>query len=298
MNEPSISYSTRMWRLLYPILTFVGIFYVIELLATLLAMAAAVVSIKTGGGTLDYYVMMEQTMKQLDSYAYETNLVAALFTIPVEILYMKQDRIRWEGIVPTYERVPGRYYVITPILGIASCFAINNMLEISGIMRLYSGQVTKAVETLYQGQFLVELIYLVILAPVLEELIFRGLIQQRLRAQGKPEMAIILSTVLFSCYHGNMMLMIYAGILGLILAYSFEKYHNLLASILIHAGANMVSLVGSETDLLDFLYENDVRLFTMTAVWCAVIFGCIYVIYHYVNPEAIRTQAEEPAEEP
>ncbi len=78
------------------------------------------------------------------------------------------------------------------------------------------------------------LCYSVILGPVNEELIFRG-ITMRLARQSLPFWAAnILQAILFGILHGNWLQGCYAGALGLLLGFVCEKGGSILYSILMH----------------------------------------------------------------
>ncbi len=57
----------------------------------------------------------------------------------------------------------------------------------------------------------------VVLAPLTEEVLFRGLIRTELRTHMKPRAAALLGALLFGLYHGNISQGIYAFLLALCL---------------------------------------------------------------------------------
>ncbi len=77
-----------------------------------------------------------------------------------------------------------------------------------------------AVSTDYFGMFL----YVCILAPMFEELLFRGLILQSLMPAGK-KFAILLSAVFFGLFHGSPLQAAFAAYTGLIMGYVASEYH-------------------------------------------------------------------------
>lgn len=83
----------------------------------------------------------------------------------------------------------------------------------------------------------------VIIAPILEEVVFRGLVHTRLK-RGMPMLAsMIFSSWLFGLMHGANIAFIYASLLGFLLAWVFEKYKSLLAPIFLHLGFNLCAVV-------------------------------------------------------
>lgn len=82
-------------------------------------------------------------------------------------------------------------------------------------------------------------IYSVILAPVCEELIFRGLILHYFRKAFPFWAANLLQAILFGVYHLNLVQGIYAFLLGTILGYIYYYGRSIYPSILFHILFNL-----------------------------------------------------------
>ena len=107
--------------------------------------------------------------------------------------------------------------------------------------------VAKLQAALRQGSFLPLLILMVVLAPVLEELFFRGFLQSWLRRYLRRGHAIGLSAFLFALAHlqqgiANLLYLPAIFLLGLFLGYLFERERTLLASITLHALFNLTTV--------------------------------------------------------
>jgi len=86
------------------------------------------------------------------------------------------------------------------------------------------------------------LIMTVILAPILEEILFRGIIMKgMLNNKVKPVTAIIVSAFIFGVVHFNPWQFAGAMLLGLVLGLVYYKTKSLLMPILLHAFNNLVS---------------------------------------------------------
>ena len=79
---------------------------------------------------------------------------------------------------------------------------------------------------------------------VIEELVFRGLLQQRLRDYLGRGWAIVLSAVTFGVYHGNVVQFIYASLIGVFLGCVLERTQDMRAPITAHIVANLWSVMG------------------------------------------------------
>jgi len=79
-----------------------------------------------------------------------------------------------------------------------------------------------------------------IAVPVVEELVFRGIIYQSLRSRMRPWIAICLSSAVFASLHMSLSFFIIIFAMGVILAYSFEKTRSLYVPIGLHCINNSV----------------------------------------------------------
>jgi membrane protease YdiL (CAAX protease family) len=81
---------------------------------------------------------------------------------------------------------------------------------------------------------------MVILAPVIEEFIFRKLIIDRMRAYGEGA-CVLVSGLLFGLFHGNLAQFFYAFGLGAIFAFIYLKTGRLRYPIFLHMAINLYS---------------------------------------------------------
>ena len=94
-----------------------------------------------------------------------------------------------------------------------------------------------------------------ILAPVLEEMLFRGIILRSFLRQYRPRNAILLSALLFGLAHLNIYQFVVAGLLGLLLGWLYERSRSLWPCILLHASYNGTVLYsGQPTDSLQGVF--------------------------------------------
>ncbi len=91
---------------------------------------------------------------------------------------------------------------------------------------------------LYSGNQIVTLLYLTLIAPISEELIFRGVILKKACNELTFIGANILQSILFGIYHMNIIQGTCAFIAGLLLGYIAFKYKTVMASIVLHSFLN------------------------------------------------------------
>lgn len=81
-------------------------------------------------------------------------------------------------------------------------------------------------------------ILMVIAAPVLEELIFRGIILDGLLRRHSPKTSILISSLLFAIVHLNPWQFVTGFMMGVFIGWVYYRTKSLLAAIIIHASAN------------------------------------------------------------
>lgn len=83
------------------------------------------------------------------------------------------------------------------------------------------------------------LLCVVFVAPVMEELLFRKLLIDRIIQYGQP-VAIIVSGIAFGLYHGNFYQFFYACSMGMVFAYLYSRTGDIRYNIFIHMIINFV----------------------------------------------------------
>lgn len=130
------------------------------------------------------------------------------------------------------------------ILG-AVCISrgINLVLGLTFLPRYFPGYETAQAE-IYKSSLLSQIAASVISAPLLEELLMRGVIYNRiLRMCSSVKAAVVGSTLIFGLFHGNVVQGIYAFCLGLFFAQVYEWCNSLVPAVLAHGAANGFTLL-------------------------------------------------------
>ncbi|MGB9212483.1 MAG: type II CAAX endopeptidase family protein [Halobacteriota archaeon] len=83
----------------------------------------------------------------------------------------------------------------------------------------------------------------VIIAPICEEIVFRGYLYKAFRDRFKPWYAIVMSAALFSAIHLEPLAAVHLFVIGIVLAYVYEKTDNLMAPIALHMLNNAVAFL-------------------------------------------------------
>ncbi len=117
-------------------------------------------------------------------------------------------------------------------------------------------------------------------APLLEEILFRGIIQKGMINGGmKPSKAIFISAFIFGVFHMNPWQLAGAFLLGLILGWVYYKTQSLLMPILLHAFNNFISsilLINGKTESFGNLFHLPEYIILIIGI---VIFSVFYFLF-------------------
>lgn len=166
---------------------------------------------------------------------------------------------------------PGTFcYVMAAVM----CGLANNYLYmvIQSKLEGFSAGYGRVAEVFYHNSLAEEIVTLCILAPIAEELVYRGFVYQRLRGYASETAAAVLSALVFGAFHFNLVQFAYASVLGAVLAHIVYKTKGLAAAVAAHMGANLVSVLWTETDWLDFLDMDGMGQY-LAAALCMVLTG-------------------------
>lgn len=118
-------------------------------------------------------------------------------------------------------------------------------------------------------------------APIAEELLFRGLIQKyagkffhAIMDKKAALCTILLQALLFGIYHGNMVQGIYAFVLGILLGFLAVYFNSLIPGIIFHIAINTSVLL---TPLLSLLFKTTATTIISGVVCMVILAGCIWL---------------------
>lgn len=132
------------------------------------------------------------------------------------------------------------------LLGIASVIGmtlgLNLLFDLIGFTGT-SEAFTSMQEQRYSVPFIGTLIVYCIFAPIAEEYLFRGLLYNRVKKHMSVASAMFISAFLFGVYHGNLISGTYAFLMGLLIAWLYEKTDRYYVAVGAHMLANLSAYV-------------------------------------------------------
>ncbi len=119
--------------------------------------------------------------------------------------------------------------------------ATTGIMELAPFSQQMMDSYAEASSSLDTSLLWADLLSVALLAPLVEEAIFRGAVLSRLREAMPDWLAVLLQGLVFGCIHGQLLWACYAAIFGVLLGWARVKTGSLKASVLLHLGFNLSS---------------------------------------------------------
>lgn len=125
------------------------------------------------------------------------------------------------------------------------------------------------------SKLVVTVLYTCLIAPITEELIFRGIILKNM-SRVSQRFGIFTSALLFALAHENMPQGVLALILGILLGYITIKHNSLVPAIIVHFVVNVTSTIFTQLSQIAPLSAD--RLQTLVSIIICIL-GIIVLLY-------------------
>lgn len=173
--------------------------------------------------------------------------------------------------------------VLTVILAASSSVGLNILLTLTGFVQT-SAVYQDVAKQQYGVIFGIGAVLFGLISPITEEIVFRGLVFNRMRRYYPVTVAIIVSGMLFGAYHGNLVQGVYGTCMGILLAYTYERMRNFFVPCLFHAVANLMVYTLAQNAALH------AKLFSVAS--CVVLLivsaGCIIIVEKTKKSDKLR----------
>lgn len=154
----------------------------------------------------------------------------------------RKETVDWKGSVRLPVLTVG-ILAVAMALGTNILFSLLHITELSKSFADVAGQ--QFMVPIWQG-----LLLFGVVSPLAEEIVFRGVIYNRLKKYFPVWIAILTSAVLFGGYHGNLVQGIYGFLLGTVIAWLYEVAGKFRIPVMFHAFANIsVFLMTYDSDI-------------------------------------------------
>jgi len=194
-----------------------------------------------------------------------------LFLFTVLFLYRKTDSL------PRLFRlnfVPSRFLVLMIPLGFTLAIAgdaLDRLLQLILPSTEITGQLAEMLKSSSIPELSLLILGSVVVAPVVEEFLFRGALQQAFEKTIGVTKAVIYSSLLWAIIHGIMNWAIQIFVLGVIIGYIAWRLNSTIPSMILHAINNLVAVIFYNWDIQHILpayeWQNQVNpIYTILSV--------------------------------
>ena len=139
-------------------------------------------------------------------------------------------------------KMPPRFFLSMIVLGVSTAYAIAvilGLIEMSGIIpESWLQAQDSAYEDVNNSSSLMQFLSVGFIAPLVEEILFRGCILGTLKKKMHPWIAIIISALIFGVAHGTPIGIIYATLLGLLMGWLAVTFNSIVPTLFFHIAYN------------------------------------------------------------
>ena len=247
---------------------------------------------------LGYFALQEVCVSLLsffgyyDAYlsnpAFQYGVAALIFSflclgLPFYLYSRKKGNLSYFKVLPFHTPQPGKKIVCLVLAGWAMCLAANFVAGYLSSVFAFFGVEENTPESVASScalDVIMNFLCAAVMAPLVEEFVFRGVVMQPLRRYGE-HFAVITTALFFGLVHGSPSGIIFAFISGVAIGYAVAYSRSLWVGIIIHALNNASAVFFSELER--FLPDTSDVLFLIfciaviaVGIVAAVIYGFSY----------------------
>lgn len=192
-----------------------------------------------------------------------------------ETISIRLSGIRRLWVKEEIGNVKRKWNLICPaiLLAITSSVALNlimGQLNLQGASETY----TETASAQYSVPVWLGLILYGVISPVAEEVVFRGVLYNRMKRYYSKMAALFVTSFLFGFYHLNLVQGIYGTIMGFLIAVTYEKTKSFVTPVLFHAAANITVFLLTKNEILSSMLSVEVStvVFSILSVLILVYF--------------------------
>lgn len=199
--------------------------------------------------------------------------LATLIILAAFFLLRRKNPLRESGFRTTHGRFVFTAIAITPLLYAAISLILSLLPEV------WMDGYAEAAASLSQKGILVT-VASVLVAPLVEEVVFRGLVLSRLSRVIPGWLAVLLSALLFGVCHGQIVWITYAFVLGVILGFFALRAKSVWPSLCAHILFNGIGQIAV------YIPENDtsVNLFYLGLFGCGAVLCIAVFLFRALRP--------------
>lgn len=203
--------------------------------------------------------------------------------VPFFLYSLRKGRASYINVLPFHTPQPRKKIILAIVAGWAVCIGGNYIATLADVLfdavgvGLFTPDVTPSSTSL---DVIMNFVCAGLMAPLVEEFVFRGVIMQPLRRYGDV-FAVFVTAALFALAHGSPISIIFAFVAGVSIGFAVVYTRSLWVGIIIHALNNFTSVLVTEAecvlpDFINVAYTVFCTALTVAGIICIVIYGRSY----------------------
>lgn len=255
----------RLWNMISPPALYMFIQMGVELAVALITIIYENVKMyKTYGMINDAQAVTEKVQQMTEVNAsYITVVSAVMAVIFFGRMYLKERN----SFLKENNKEINIFVMIA--FGVMLSMAAGSILSAMNIDNIY-GSYEKTSSLLLNGNIVYRLFALGVITPAAEEIIFRGLVFNRVKKQYGSLYGIVVSSLMFGVFHFNLVQGLYAFIIGMAFAYCYELTGNLKVPVYMHMSINVLTVLSDYYGLNSITDGNTVFKVVLTLMECII----------------------------
>jgi hypothetical protein len=242
-NAEQFSFPRRVWRIIYPVLIFLSIQIIIGVLVGVI------------GGIASGVQDEEELAQLVAGYGMHIVLVSNIIGLAVFAPMWLRARRR---LLPRRNGSPFALNLLVAGLFAGFNIVLVFIISTTDVLRFFPSYDALA-ELITDGHIILQIVTIGLAAPIVEELVFRGILINRMNWL-PVWLAVVIQAALFGFVHMNMFQSLYAFVLGIMLGMAYVKFRSVIVVISGHIAFNLINVL-----LNEFISED--------AFWIALIVG-------------------------
>lgn len=188
--------------------------------------------------SVDFEAVLESSISNSPGAMCLITVLSGVLTILClyQFFHLRGKKLRMEaGLVPFHTC----YWPMVLLGAVGLCLVVNFAMPLIPIPEEVLTEYAEQSQSLVQGPMIYLLISNVVMAPLIEEILFRGLVLNRLRKVMPVWAAVVISSVFFGLMHGQILWIMYTSLVGLVLGLTAWKMKSALAPMFMHFVFNL-----------------------------------------------------------
>ena len=206
----------------------------------------------------------------------DPGLISIICVVVGSLIFLipRKKRFYTDIALPATERMTPKIFIVLVVTAQGLRFAFAIVIALVDSLLPEGQSLTENYSTAIEGfASPLSFLYIIIVGPIFEELVFRGAIMGSLRKYG-DNFAILLSSLFFGFFHAVLFQIPFAFLVGLLLGYAAARW-SLRASIALHIVINGLSAL--------FLDNNSIRFMlggALVIIACAIASFVFLIVWN------------------